>query len=221
MDNQRFKLSEDFWQKTPEGFSSLYEWNINPVKMACNIFLRQRSKIVLAEALSGNSHDTLLDLGCGSGDLGISLSNAFQKIILSDYSEGMLDIARKNISDQTNIKLICNDATDIPVEDKSIDKTIAIGLLDYVKDIGAVLTEVSRVSKPGSTLIITAPKSPTIFQFLRVSSAFRKSVSGLPPIVNSMTKLEFENLLFKHEFKPLKMNALWDAMWIVTAQKPK
>ena len=80
MDKKRFKLSEEFWQKTPEGFSSLYEWNINPVKMACNIFLKQRSKIVLAEALSGNSHETLLDLGCGSGDLGISLSDAFRKL---------------------------------------------------------------------------------------------------------------------------------------------
>ena len=117
--------------------------------------------------------------------------------------------------------MIFNDATDIPVEDKSVDTVIAIGLLDYVKDIGAVLSEVSRVSKLGSTIIITAPKSPTIFQFLRASNAFRKSVSGLPPIVNSMTKLEFENLLAKHDFKPQKMDALWDAMWIVTAQKSK
>ena len=161
-----------------------------------------------------------MDLGCGSGDLGISLSNAFRKLFFLIILKECWILLGK-YSNQTNIELICNDATDIPVEDKSVDATIAIGLLDYVKDIGAVLTEVSRVSKPDSTLIITAPKSPTIFQFLRVSSAFRKSVSGLPPIVNSMTKLEFENLLFKHDFKPLKMNALWDAMWIVTAQKPE
>ena len=221
MDKKRFKLSEDFWQKTPEGFSSLYEWNINPVKMAANIFLKQRSKIVQGEILSGDSHETLLDLGCGSGDLGISLSDSFQKVILSDYSEGMLDIARKNISKQTNIDLICNDATDIPVGDSTVDNTIAIGLLDYVKETGAVLNEVSRVSNSGSTLVITAPKSPTIFQFLRVSTAFRKSVSGCPPIVNSLTKLEFEELLVQHDFKILKMAALWDAMWIVTAKKLK
>ena len=219
MDRKRYKLSEEFWQETPEGFSSLYRWNINPVKMACNIFLKQRSKIVVAEVLSGNSQGTLLDLGCGSGDLGMSLSDSFQKIILSDYSKGMLDIARKNISDQINIDFICNDATDIPVEDKSVDSVIAIGLLDYVRDIGAVLKEVSRISKPGSTLVVTAPKSPTIFQFLRASNSFRKSVSGLPPIVNSMTKRNFEALLVQHSFKTLKMNALWDAMWIVTATK--
>ena len=202
MDRKRYKLSEEFCE-TPEGFSSLYRWNIKPAKMACNIFLKQRSKIVVAEVLSGNSQGTLLDLGCGSGDLGMSLSDSFQKIILSDYSKGMLDIARKNISDQINIDFICNDATDIPVEDKSVDSVIAIGPLDYVRDIGAVLKEVSRISKPGSTLVVTAPKSPTIFQFLRASNSFRKSASGLPPIVIH-DKRNFEALLVQHSFKTLK-----------------
>ena len=90
---------------------------------------------------------------------------------------------------------------------------------DYVDEIETVVKEITRVSQPGTTLVITAPKSPTIFQFLRVSSAFRKSVSGLPPIVNSLTRKEFENLLEHHDFKIMKMRALWDAMWIISAKK--
>ena len=221
MDRKRFKLSEDFWQKTPEGFSSLYNWNLNPVKMACNVFLKQRSKVVQTAVMSGTSHRTLLDLGCGSGDLGISLSGSFEKVILSDYSEGMLEFAKKNISVERNIELIRNDASDIPLEDKSVDNTIAIGLLDYVIDVEAVLSEVARISKLDSTLVLTAPKFPSIFQFLRVSSAFRKLVSGLPPIVNAMKRNEIEDLLLKHDFQILRMTALWDAMWIVTAKKLK
>ena len=221
MDRKKFKLSEDFWQKTPEGFSSLYTWNVNPVKMACNIFLKQRSRIVQTAVMSGTSHRTLLDLGCGSGDLGISLSGSFKKVILSDYSEGMLEIARRNISVETNIELIRNDASDIPLKGKSVDNTIAIGLLDYVVDVEAVLSEVARVSKLDSTLVLTAPKSPSIFQFLRVSNTFRKLVSGLPPIVNAMKRTEIDDLLLKHNFQIVRITALWDAMWIVTAKKLK
>lgn len=197
----------------------MYSWSINPVKMACNLFLKQRTSIVLNEILGGKSQKTLLDLGCGSGDLGIALAKKFQKVILSDYSEGMLNLAESRASGENNITIRCNDAKVLPFDTNSIDNIIAIGLLDYVDKIETVIKELARVSQRGTTLVITSPKSPTIFQFLRVSSAFRKSVSGLPPIVNSLTRDEFENLLQSHNFKIVKMRALWDAMWIITAKK--
>jgi SAM-dependent methyltransferase len=52
---------------------------------------------------------------------------------------------------------IVSDITDIPVEDGSFDAVLCVEVLEHLPDPVAALRELSRVLKPGGTLLLTAP----------------------------------------------------------------
>ena len=71
-----------------------------------------------------------------------------------------------------------------------------------------------------------------LFYLLILSGCSKEEVSVKPPDINQSYKIyeeglnamkrnEIEDLLLKHDFQILRMTALWDAMWIVTAKKLK
>lgn len=60
--------------------------------------------------------------------------------------------------DQTRLDLVC-DIADIPVEDNSFDAVMCIEVLEHVPDPINALRELTRIIRPGGTIIITAPFS--------------------------------------------------------------
>ena len=69
------------------------------------------------------------------------------KIILSDFSEGMVATTRDNIGSYDNIEYKVLDIQDIPYEDATFDIVIANMMLYHVPDIDKGLMEVRRVLK--------------------------------------------------------------------------
>ena len=96
----------------------------------------------------------ILELGCGSGVLWLENRERIPsgwRITLSDFSEGMLDAARKNLgSDRFRYMVV--DAQDIPFPDASLDTIIADHMLYHVPDLGRGLSEIRRVLRPGGRL---------------------------------------------------------------------
>lgn len=92
----------------------------------------------------------ILELGCGTGDMWMnkdSLINSCSKIVLSDFSEGMLSTAKNNIGNYKNIEYKVIDIQEIPFENDSFDIVIANMMLYHVPDIEKGLSEVRRVLK--------------------------------------------------------------------------
>ena len=92
----------------------------------------------------------VLELGCGTGDMWKnreSLICSCSKIILSDFSEGMVATTRDNIGSYDNIEYKVLDIQDIPYEDATFDIVIANMMLYHVPDIDKGLMEVRRVLK--------------------------------------------------------------------------
>lgn len=91
----------------------------------------------------------ILELGCGNGSLWKQhldlLTNS--KLVLSDFSYGMIDATQKNIGNLHNITYKVIDIQDIPFEDRSFDVIIANSMLYYIPDIHKGLSEVRRVLK--------------------------------------------------------------------------
>ena len=80
----------------------------------------------------------VLELGCGTGDMWKnreSLIGDCSKLILSDFSEGMVAVAKENVGNYDNIEYMVLDIQEIPYEDETFDIVIANMMLYHVPDI--------------------------------------------------------------------------------------
>ncbi len=95
-------------------------------------------------------NDRILELGCGNGSMwtGHELP-AGAELILTDFSEGMLDSARANVGERAGISFRQADIQQIPYADESFDTVIANMMLYHVPDLRRALSEVRRVLRPG------------------------------------------------------------------------
>lgn len=94
----------------------------------------------------------ILELGCGTGDTWKNHIKELDKnihILLTDFSEGMLDTAKENLGRQSNIDYNIVDIQQIPYENDRFDRVIANMMLYHVPDLKKGLSEVERVLSPG------------------------------------------------------------------------
>lgn len=95
---------------------------------------------------------TFLDLCTGTGDLAGILKEKYPqaKVIGIDFSEKMLDIARKK---HPNVEFLQADITNLPLEDESFDLcTISFGLRN-IENMEQSLKEIYRVLKPDGVFV--------------------------------------------------------------------
>ena len=92
----------------------------------------------------------VLELGCGTGDIWKNNLHLIRnsKLILTDFSAGMLDTAKRNAQAE-NVVFQKVDIQNIPYPDGSFDVVIANMMLYHVPDLHKGLSEVRRVLKPG------------------------------------------------------------------------
>ena len=111
----------------------------------------------------------VLELGCGTGDMWKGheyLINTCSKIILSDFSEGMLENTKANLGVNTNVEYHVIDIQDIPFEDESFDVVIANMMLYHVPDMKRGLSEVRRVLKKGGAFYCATFGKHGIIEYL-------------------------------------------------------
>ena len=93
---------------------------------------------------------TVLELGCGTGSMWAGKNELIKKcskLILSDFSEGMLEKTKETLKGQEGITYEVIDIQDIPYESGTFDIVIANMMLYHVPDLFKGLSEVRRVLK--------------------------------------------------------------------------
>lgn len=96
---------------------------------------------------------SILELGCGNGshwEGRIEQLPKGCKLILSDFSDGMLNLAKEKFdSKYQNVSFQNIDIQSIPFDDESFDVIIANHMLFHIPDLNKALLEVQRVLKKG------------------------------------------------------------------------
>jgi len=94
----------------------------------------------------------LIDVACGTGDLGklfLDLTNKDGKIFCVDPNKGMVGKGKTKLTTYKNINWVIASAEKLPIKDSSCDYyTISFGLRN-TKDLNKALSEAYRVLKPG------------------------------------------------------------------------
>ena len=102
----------------------------------------------------------ILELGCGPAFLWTKNSDRIPEewdILLSDFSPGMLEEAKSNVStSRRKWKFEVIDAQSIPCDDGAFDVVIANHMLYHVPDRKKALSEIHRVVKPGGVFYAAA-----------------------------------------------------------------
>lgn len=96
-----------------------------------------------------------------------------------DFSENMLEVAKKKVKGYDNIELIHGNAMDMPFEDNQFDYvTIGFGLRN-LPDFEKGLAEIYRVLKPGGMIVILETSHPTMPVFKEGYTLYFKYVMPL------------------------------------------
>lgn len=135
--------------------------------------LHDKSVIPLMGQLTGDT----LELGAGKHNYAQYAQNT-KSYIRSDYAPGLTD-------DRIEI-----DATNIAFSDNSFDTVVCLSALEHIYDFSAVLREISRVLRPGGSLLLC---TPWVFPFHGApDDYYRFSSSALRSLLSDFEIMNFE-----------------------------
>jgi len=124
------------------------------------------------------------DLGCGSGRWAKLVAPRVEHLHCIDPSVA-IEVAKKNLSDNSNCSFHRNGVDDIPLEDNSMDFGYSLGVLHHIPDTAAGIKACVKKIKPGAPFLIylyyAFDNQPFWFRMIwRISDIFRRIISIMP-----------------------------------------
>ena len=133
-----------FWDRVSgvyDLFGKIYNGKVN----------REMCRTVAAEV---GMNACVLECACGTGLITAAVAGQCNKLVATDYSEGMLKQTRKKCGSYPNVELQTADILNLPFPDESFDVVIAANVIHLLDDPYKALSELDRVCRPGGKLII-------------------------------------------------------------------
>lgn len=119
------------------------------------------SHVVLEKAFDENDHfSKVLEIGAGSGQHPLTVRHTFDKYLITDGNDRMLDQSRERFEGDDRFDFKVEDARKLSFKPKSFDRVIATHVLEHLINPHEILREWTRVIKPGGTLSLVLPCDP-------------------------------------------------------------
>jgi SAM-dependent methyltransferase len=131
----------------------------------------QAQKRIVLDMLRG-VRGRVLDAGCGPAVMEPALLELGLEVRGIDVSPEMLRLGRARIAHHPlheRCRLELGEIERLGCPDAHFDAIVAMGVLEYVPDHGAVLRELHRALKPGGTLVLTVPNRVSAYRLARVA----------------------------------------------------
>ena len=167
----------------------------------------------LRPILAGLTFASVLDIGCGTGELLAHLTEWGQiQLAGLDIAPNMIAAAQAKLGPQVDLRV--GDAESLPWEPTSFDLVLCTNSFHHYPDPNRSLTEMRRVLKRNGHLLLVD---------ITLSAAFRWIVNGLLPLmrtgdVHFYSENEARPLLVRNGFQVIRSQTPVPGSFIVIAQ---
>jgi ubiquinone/menaquinone biosynthesis C-methylase UbiE len=125
------------------------------------------------------------DVGCGSGRWATVVAPRVGQLLLLDASDDALAVARRNLSNEPNVRFELASVGSLPLEDTSLDFAYSLGVLHHVPDTAAAIRSISEKLKPGAPFLVYLyyafdNRSGVYRVVWKASDVMRRIVSRMP-----------------------------------------
>jgi SAM-dependent methyltransferase len=134
------------------------------------------------------SNGTGADFGCGSGRWAKFVSDKVNSLICIDASAKAINVAKRNLADKSNCRVIQAKVDELPIEDGSLDFAYSLGVLHHLPDTAEAIKNCAVKLKTGAPFLIylyyAFDNRPKWFSFIwKCSDIFRSVISKMPFII--------------------------------------
>jgi ubiquinone/menaquinone biosynthesis C-methylase UbiE len=205
---------------------------------------RRRRRLALYSRIIGTGHQSILEIGCGTGDLTCTLAELARHVVGIDMAGAGLMVARERVRRlpadlARRVQLVKMNAVSLEFANEAFDYAISTSMIEHLHcdDVDAHLGEVWRVLKPRGCYLVWCPNRlghhkdrPDHLSMMshrelvdRMRQAgFVEFLSPLftrPPMVNTRMKIYLEQALSR-----LHIGVFWSHLGVrnllVVASKP-
>jgi SAM-dependent methyltransferase len=99
-------------------------------------------------------HWSVVDLGCGVGEMVDCLARCVERVVGIDQSEHMLARAHARTTRQANVTLMQGELTAVPLASCRFDAAVTLLVLSYLPEPRAALREAARLLRVGGRLVL-------------------------------------------------------------------
>ena len=195
---------------TWQGAAETYAENMSPF----TAFAGQIPLLINVGDIS--SKDTVLELGCGPGDVSYQLAKFADRVVGIDFSEKMINIARSRFAD---IEFQTTDAEQLPFSDNSFDVVVSNYTAHHFARPQRVFEEAKRVLKANGRLVVVMPIQREQVSFASVMSAIFEEISPDEAPGGPLMDAESPEVSGSKQEKPLTLASIdpvlavgWDFM---------
>ncbi len=138
---------------------------------------------------AGQHFQSVLDIPCGTGAMSVPLLNRIDKLTMIDISTNMLTIARNSVPSeyQHKVETVNADFFELELPEQSFDLIICLGILAHISSPEQLLNKISKLLKPGGTLILQNTNSGHFYSYLiRFYLGLKNLISRQPYKLNKV-----------------------------------
>jgi ubiquinone/menaquinone biosynthesis C-methylase UbiE len=165
------------WNKFSPGWRKWDDMTMNFLKPMGDEIIRM---------LNINDNDIVLDVATGTGEPGLTIASMLKKgkVVATDLSDGMLEIARENaiLRGVMNFETLTCDISSLPFDDNTFDAISCRFGFMFFPDMLLAAKEMVRVLKPGGRIAASVWNIPEKNFWITAAMGTINNLMQLPPL---------------------------------------